>query len=89
MYKPLEVMFDSSNRLIKLVNDMLNIAKLESRKMEFENSTIHLQTFLAEIKYEYDNIAERAGLDFLFETDESIAITTDPNLLKQVLVNLI
>jgi len=58
MQKPLSVMLDSSNRLIKLINDMLNIAKLESRSMEFNNTDIPMRAFLLELQYEYENVSK-------------------------------
>lgn len=89
MQKPLSVMLNSSNRLIKLINDMLNIAKLESRSMEFDTVDIPIQVFLAELQYEYENVSKSHGLDLILEAETDGIVHTDRNLLKQVLVNLI
>ncbi len=56
--EPLQVMFQSSDRLIKLVNDMLDIAKLEAGKIEYLTQRIHLKELLESFVFEYKKIVE-------------------------------
>lgn len=82
---------DSAQHLLKLIDQILDIAKIEARKMELKLEKIELKKIFEEV----DNLiriqAEEKGLTLSFNMNENHALSvyTDKDKLKQVLLNLI
>jgi len=83
--------FHSNERLIKIVNDLLNISKIELGKIEIEKEPIQIEE-LAQSCYEEMKIeAEKKGLDFSFQKPKIALpkIKVDSLKIRQVILNLI
>ncbi len=82
---------DSAQHLLTLINDLLDIAKIEAGKMAVENKPVHLAAVFEEARVLMDVQATQKGLKLSFQTaeGEDIDVRGDPRRLKQVLVNLI
>lgn len=89
LQKTTTMMFDDCSRLINLVNDMLDISKLESWKMEFRDEIFNLNDFLQKIIAELSPIWKQKDINIHEELEFGVFVNNDKNLLKQVLVNLI
>lgn len=90
--KPLETVMLSSSRLITLVNDMLDVAKLEAGKMEFREVELDLSQALREAYEENlrNGMVTAKRLRFRIEgPGGKIMVKTDPDKLRQVVVNLV
>lgn len=81
----------SSHHLLRLINDVLDIAKIESGTMEVDLTTINLQNVFDEVSLLTHIQAEekKLNLDFFIKNDKEILILADIQKLKQVLLNLI
>jgi protein-histidine pros-kinase len=78
----------SSRHLLQLINDILDLAKVESGKMEFRPEAIDIDTLVAETREILRGLA--AGRRIRIETAVDPAVATvvaDPVRLKQVLYN--
>lgn len=86
----LEKTYHSTNRLIDLVNDMLNISRIESGRMTVEAKEVDIIQLISETMNEVKARAQELGINLTLknETDQIIAVC-DPGKIKQVLVNLI
>jgi signal transduction histidine kinase len=86
-----KTIMDSSERLLHLLNDLLDTARLESPKIELECRKFPLVTMLGEIKELVRNEAEKKGLHLSATTDESIPdyVSGDELRVKQVLLHLV
>ena len=90
--KALNHCYDSSVRLINLVNDVLAISKIESWKMEYYKREIEVTNLL---KLVYNDVfleAEHKKVDFEIEIDKNLKdkkIFVDSDKLRQVFINLI
>ncbi|MGF1539413.1 MAG: ATP-binding protein [Pleurocapsa sp.] len=87
----LKIIYDSGNHLLTLINDILDLSKIEARKLELYPRQIHCQSFLNSIA---DLIRMQAlEKDILFECTLSpalpIGIQADEKRLRQVLLNLL
>jgi signal transduction histidine kinase/DNA-binding NarL/FixJ family response regulator len=87
----LSVVQRSGEHLLTLINDILDIAKIEAGKLELSPTSIHLPVFLQDIA---SIIAERAvakGLTFSFEAPDGLppGVQADETRLRQVLLNLL
>lgn len=79
----------NSQRLLLLINDILDIEKLDSGKMVFAMETIDLNAFLAEAVATNAMYGEAFGVSFEFITKTNNAFSNvDPNRLMQVVANL-
>jgi CheY-like chemotaxis protein len=84
--------FDSGHLLLKLINDILDLARVESGKMELRISSVTLSQLLENCLGMVRGGVARRGLDLDLVIDEDLArieILADETKLKQILVNLL
>jgi len=80
----------SSENLLVIINDVLDLSKLEAGKMELENIPFRIEEQISQV---YDTMqfkAEEKGLMLRTEVAKDIpaVLTGDPSRLNQVLINL-
>ena len=78
---------DSSVRLIGIVNDFLNVSRLEMGRMEFKKEKVDLGKLTKEVVEEMTVTAQNKKLK-LFSSGSGVAIA-DKERVKQVLINLV
>ncbi|OJV14428.1 MAG: histidine kinase [Dyadobacter sp. 50-39] len=85
------VIYNSGNDLLTLINDILDLAKVEAGKIELIYENISTESVLSEVKNTFQKIAENKGLTLQVEKSESCPamLFTDHTRLLQVLRNLI
>ena len=85
-----ERIFSNGKHLLKLIEDILQAAKIEANSLELIPKNFNLVELINEIKAEYDSLAKQKNLDFEVHLDlaNPIAII-DSDRLRQVLVNLL
>jgi len=86
-----EIIEDSSNNLLNLVNDILDIAKIEAGKMVVEQKEFDLKRMLQTLESMFMNTAKEKQLDFSWTIDENVPqfLLGDPDRIYQILVNLV
>ena len=86
-----DIIEDSSNNLLNLVNDILDIAKIEAGKMTVEQKEFDLKRMLQTLQSMFLNTAKEKGLDFTWQIDEDVPqfLQGDPDRIYQILVNLV
>ncbi len=88
----IEVMHKSGDRLIKTINDLLEISKLDSGILKINKELFDLKTHLANYVKEQQLKFQNSDIDFLYEIDssiESIMVNTDKPKLFLALENLL
>ncbi|MGB5529542.1 MAG: response regulator, partial [Ignavibacteriaceae bacterium] len=87
----LEVVLNSGKRLMTLINDILDLSKIEAGKMEIRNETILLNDMLEEISGSIAPLANEKGIGYkiLTNADKNSVISTDRGKVVQVLINLL
>ncbi len=87
----LEIISKSGDNLLNLINNILDISKIESGKVILEKSRTYLHQLLFGIKSLMSVKAIEKGLNFNFIEDENLPelILVDSGKLTQVLINLI
>ncbi|WP_419787363.1 ATP-binding protein [Pseudodesulfovibrio sp.] len=87
----LSVVRSEAERLGRLVNDLLDLNKIESGSMEWRDEPLELETLLhAAAEVFTGQAAEIEGLDFKVDPiPEAMAIKADPDRIQQVLINLL
>jgi signal transduction histidine kinase/ActR/RegA family two-component response regulator len=76
--------------LLSIVNDVLDVSKIEASKIELEALDTCLVSLLAEVSSYVDEPARKKGLDFNINWHFPLPdlFITDPTRLKQILINL-
>lgn len=89
--KYLQAILTSSNNLIALINDILNLSKIESGKLEIENLGFGIADLLESLYYSQKIIADTKKIDFRYSVDSSVPkiLRGDPYRLNQILTNLV
>jgi protein-histidine pros-kinase len=78
----------SSRHLLQLINDVLDLAKVESGKMEFRVEAVHLPRLVGEVKDILRSLAARSHCRIEVEVAPGVEeVQLDPAKLKQVLYN--
>ncbi len=86
----LNIMYKNSESLLAFINDMLDITKLESWKMTFNNENIYLKDLFDEINNEIIWLVKQKNVNFEMQnSNQEIYVIADRVKLKQVLMNLI
>ena len=81
----------SSHNLLTIINDILDISKIESGKMELVCGTYYTGSFLSDISLIIAPQAEKKGLEFSIRTDNNIptALYGDKTRLRSIMINLL
>ncbi|MCB0192053.1 MAG: PAS domain S-box protein [Anaerolineae bacterium] len=87
----LQVIQQSGEHLLMLINDILDLAKIEAQRMELNLTELHLSKFLQGVVGIVDLWATEKRLSFILEVDDSLpfGILVDETRLRQVLINLL
>ena len=87
----LNIIRQSGEHLLTLINDILDLAKIEARKMELYPTEVYLPNFLEVIVGMVQMQARQKGITFLYEAQGSLptGIKVDRKRLRQVLLNLL
>ncbi len=84
------VIYQCGTYLLELINDILDLSKIEARKLELDPKPIPLKPFLLQAAQMFKPAAEKKGISFFMELDPSLPklVIADDKRLRQVLVNL-
>ena len=82
----------SGNNLLSIINDVLDISKIEAGQIILTDSILSAQSLISDIKKEYSFKAISKGIEFRFASgipDQEIFFKSDEMRIKQVLVNFV
>jgi len=81
----------SSEHLLNLINELLDLSRIEARKMELELTDVYLPDFLKRITEIAGIRAQQEGIAFNCEIPNNLpsGVQTDERRMRQVLLNLI
>lgn len=79
-----------SQRLLKTVNDLLDVAKIEEGKFGYQLEEVNLEEFLKEILISAESLAKEYKIKLYFEpATEIVSVKIDPQRINLVLFNLL
>ncbi len=87
----LESIRNASDSLLVIINDILDLSKIEAGKIEFEKIDVSISAVVRNVEEIMRFKAEEKGLVISDHIDENIppVLTGDPTRLSQILINLI
>jgi signal transduction histidine kinase len=81
---------ESGKHLLSLINDILDLSKIEAGRMELELSSFHLPTAISNAMTLIRERAQRHGIDLVARIDPAMGeLQADERKLKQILLNLL
>jgi signal transduction histidine kinase/DNA-binding response OmpR family regulator len=89
--KKLEVAHNNSLRLQYMVEEMLDLSKLEKSEKEIKYEIKEITPLIKRMAYAFSSYIEQANISFLFEDNgiKNIFISTDEEKLEKIVTNLI
>jgi len=87
----LKTITSSGQTLLSLIDDILDLSKIEAGKMEIKYQPISLYSIIDDIKGIFSRKIKQKGLDFLMEIDPHLPdeLLSDEVRLRQILFNLV
>jgi signal transduction histidine kinase/DNA-binding NarL/FixJ family response regulator len=85
------IIHQCGSHLLTLINDILDLSKIEARKLELMPKAIHFPSFLQGVVEICQIRAQQKGIDFHYEPDANlpVGVEADEKRLRQVLINLL
>lgn len=88
--RQLRTIQNSARHLLSLINDLLDLTKIESGKVELDFSPLQCRALIEEVLQLFRQPARQKGLQLVFEnTPGDLRLMTDRRALQQILMNLI
>ena len=86
----LETINRSGKHLLQLINDILDLSKIEAQKLEVESLDVNVIEILHDIHDYFSILAEKKRISFNISYQFPLpeTITSDPTRLKQTLINI-
>jgi len=84
-----QVIIDEAGHLTALVNDMLDLSKIEAGTKKPSMTTFGLTSAVSEVMERYSQLVEHNGYTILFEADESVYVHADRTMIIQSVYNLV
>ncbi len=86
----LQVAQKNSHRLLTLINQLLDLSKLEAGNMVLSASQHNVVSFLKSLFFSFESLAAQKEISLLFESDpDNIPAVFDPEKLEKVIYNLV
>ncbi len=85
----LEVVDRNARLLLKQVNDLLDVSKLEAGKMDINYAEVDLTQLVRLTAANFDALAQERQISFAVETPEAVPAQVDAQKVQRVLLNLL
>ncbi|MGF7032306.1 two-component system phosphate regulon sensor histidine kinase PhoR [Paenibacillus mucilaginosus] len=85
----LQIIFDESERLNRLIGDILELSKIESKRIPLQFSPVHLEPFIGNCVHVMNTEAKKKGIELELNVDGDFYMEADEDRLRQILINLL
>ncbi|GAB4231491.1 MAG: hypothetical protein Kow0049_13880 [Stanieria sp.] len=89
--KGVDIISQCGSHLLTLINDVLDLSKIEARKMELHLAEFHFPSFIQGVVEICRIKADQKGVAFVYQEEGQlpVGVQTDDKRLRQVLINLL
>ncbi|MBI5051035.1 MAG: DUF3365 domain-containing protein, partial [Nitrospirae bacterium] len=84
-----DIIKNNAERLIRMVNDTLDLERIESGMVEMHFTHVNLLSLIKEVVINFHSIASEKKVTFELKASPKTFITADEDVIRQVLINLI
>ena len=85
----LTIVSDEVKRLSRMVRSMLDLAKIEAGEMKLNPAEFDLNSTVCQVIFSFEQAIEAKNLDIIGLDVDKIMVSADPDLMHQVIYNLI
>ncbi|NGM83093.1 cell wall metabolism sensor histidine kinase WalK [Paenibacillus sp. 7124] len=85
----LQIIYDENERLNRLIGDILELSKIESKRVQLECSPVHLSSFFDSLLETMSKVAEKKSITLSAEVPEELFMEGDEDKLRQIFLNLL
>lgn len=85
----LQIIFDESGRLDRLVVDILELSKIESKRIPLNFSPVHLSTFTSKTLEMMNSEARKKNITLRMNVPDDLYLEADEDRLRQIVLNLL
>lgn len=85
------IIYQCGAHLLTLINDILDLSKIEARKLDLSTTPLHFPSLLQSVVEMCKIKAEQKGIDFVYQPSSRLpeGVEADEKRLRQVLINLL
>ena len=87
--KQLGMVKKSAGHLLELINDVIDVSKIEAGKAELNMETFDIGELIHDVKESFAVIAADKGLRLEWNADGKVEVSSDRRRVRQILVNLV
>lgn len=80
----------NTNRMLRLVNQILDFRKIQNRKMKLQVQRINVVGLIQRIMDNFNSLAEESHIDFVFQTEkDELCLWVDVDKFEKIIFNLL
>jgi two-component system, chemotaxis family, sensor kinase CheA len=87
--KKLDVIYNSGQELLRLINDILDLSKIEAGKMNVDNREFNTKDLLKEAKQMFEDVAKEKEINLVCKDAVNSMLYGDYNKISQIVRNLL
>jgi len=87
--KQLRIVKRSAYHLLDLINDIIDVSKIEAEKVELSIEHFDLPSLVREVKESFTLAAQEHGLALVLSTPDNLTIESDKRRVRQILANIV
>lgn len=85
----MQIIYDENERLNRLIGDILELSKIESKRVQLDCSPVHLIEFFDSVLGTISKVAEKKNITLSANVPEELFIEGDEDKLRQIFMNLL
>jgi PAS domain S-box-containing protein len=87
----IEAMRVAGNSLLTLINDILDLSKIEAGKLDFRYEPVNFKVLCSEMRYIYKDKIDKKGIEFVVTISDDLPdiVLLDETRIRQILLNLV
>lgn len=87
----IQIIYNSGKDLLNLINDILDLSKIEAGKMDIDFQEVDLSDTMASLRASFSSSAKQKGIEFKIKIEKGTphSIRTDRQRMEQILRNLL
>lgn len=80
----------NTNRMLRLVNQILDFRKIQNKKMKMQVQQLNIVSFVRKIMDNFESVADEHQIDFLFQTEKEVLnLWVDADKFEKIVFNLL
>lgn len=84
-----QIIYDESLRMGRLVNELLDLARMEAGHIQIHKENVNVKPFVSRIVKKFNSIADEQDIQLIEQVPLDLEYSFDPDRIEQVLTNLI